>query len=209
MSLFDLQDLGKKCTLLLAHGAGESAHSEFLSAIKANVSNQTIDVLRFNFPYMEKMLETGKRRPPDKMPLLLSYYTEVIESLDVSCLWIGGKSMGGRVASMLSHLPSVTGVVALGYPFHPPKKPESLRTEHLYSTHKPIHIFQGERDPFGVPDEIKNYKLPQNIHLHWVTDGDHSFKPRKRSGVTLKENLSTVSEKIRSILLASDESKID
>jgi predicted alpha/beta-hydrolase family hydrolase len=103
-------------------------------------------------------------------------------------LFIGGKSMGGRIASLIADEAKVAGLVCLGYPFHPTGKPEQLRVEHLKSIRTPTLIVQGERDPFGTCDEVSKYKLSKRVRVHWLTDGDHSFKPRKASGRTLEEN---------------------
>jgi predicted alpha/beta-hydrolase family hydrolase len=101
---------------------------------------------------------------------------------------IGGKSLGGRIASMLADETGVAGLVCLGYPFHPPGKPDRLRTEHLRTLHTPALILQGTRDPFGSPDEVSGYALSTSIRVHWLVDGDHSFKPRKSSGRTEQDN---------------------
>lgn len=179
----------KKYTLLLAHGAGADASSDFMCWIKQSLEAKSIQVIRFNFPYMEKILKEGKRRPPDRMPVLLDSFTNAIESLTSKNIWIGGKSMGGRVATLLSEHPQVLGTFALGYPFHPPGKPDKLRTEHLETIKKPCVILQGERDPFGKREEVVQYKLSKSVKSHWLTDGEHSFKPRKASGVTQLDNI--------------------
>jgi len=101
---------------------------------------------------------------------------------------IGGKSMGGRIASMIADDAGVDGLVCLGYPFHPPGKPEKLRTAHLRDLQTPTLIVQGTRDPFGKPEEVDAYDLSDGIRIVWLEDGDHSFKPRKSSGRTLEQN---------------------
>jgi predicted alpha/beta-hydrolase family hydrolase len=104
-------------------------------------------------------------------------------------LFIGGKSMGGRIASLVADEAKVTGLVCLGYPFHPTGKPNQLRVEHLRSIRTPTLVVQGERDPFGTRQEVSDYKLASRVRVHWLTDANHSFKPRKSSGRTLEENL--------------------
>ena len=91
--------------------------------------------------------------------------------------------MGGRVASLFASQHRCAGVIAAGYPFHPPKKPGSLRTDHFPDIARPMLILQGERDPFGSREEVADYALPDSLHIHWLTDGDHDFKPRRSSGV--------------------------
>jgi len=102
---------------------------------------------------------------------------------------IGGKSLGGRIASRIADAAGVAGLVALGYPFHPPDAPQRLRTAHLLTLRTPALIVQGTRDPFGTREEVGSYGLPRSIRLAWLEDGDHSFEPRVRSGRTLEQNL--------------------
>ena len=148
-----------------------------------------IRVVRFEFPYMSLRRTTGKRRPPDREPILRETWLRVVESLDAEGLVIGGKSMGGRIASLIADEADVAGLVCLGYPFHPSGKPDKLRTEHLNTIKTPTLIIQGERDALGNKDEVAGYELSKKITIHWLPDGDHSFKPRKASGRTLEENL--------------------
>jgi len=205
MSPFDSPNLGKKVTLLLAHGAGAGAHSDFMQGVRERLIDTPIDPIRFNFPYMQQMVEEQRRRPPTALPTLISSYQEIIESIGTQIqrpLWIGGKSMGGRVATHLIDHPKIAGVIALGYPFHPPGKPDKLRTDHLCNLKKPLHILQGERDTFGTQIEVNRYRLERSIHLHWIKDGDHSFKPRKSSGVPLEQNLDEAAKMITSIILS-------
>ncbi len=104
-------------------------------------------------------------------------------------LVIGGKSMGGRMASMVADEIGVAGLICFGYPFHPPGQPARLRTAHLTALRTPTLILQGTRDPFGTKDEVPGYGLSRSIRVEWLADGDHSFKPRARSGVTEEANL--------------------
>jgi predicted alpha/beta-hydrolase family hydrolase len=121
--------------------------------------------------------------------VLLESWRRVIDSFDRRRLIIGGKSMGGRIASMVADDAGVRGLVCLGYPFHPPGRPEKLRTEHLAGLRTPTLIVQGTRDPFGDAEDVPGYELSPAITVHWLEDGDHSFKPRKSSGRTLEQNL--------------------
>lgn len=175
---------------VFAHGAGAGQDSEFMHVIAQQLAKQNINVIRFNFAYMQLALDTGKRRPPEKADKLLVQYKQVIEQLDPALpLFIGGKSMGGRMASMLLPDSPATACICMGYPFHPPGKPEKLRTDHLKDMQKPILILQGERDTFGTKQEIPNFQLSSQINVSYLTDSDHSFKPRKKSGKTLQDNL--------------------
>ncbi|MBU2978884.1 alpha/beta fold hydrolase [Alteromonas sp. C1M14] len=183
-----------KGLFIFAHGAGAGMSSTFMADMASRLCAQGISVLRFDFPYMQTMTETGKRRPPDKGDKLLSHYLALVREVRKSYsgrLFIGGKSMGGRMATMALDQCDADGALVFGYPFHPPGKPEKLRTDHLHSSHKPMCIIQGERDTFGHQNEVTDYKLPANIHLHFLPDGDHSFKPRKASGYDLDTHIST------------------
>lgn len=185
--------------LILAHGAGAGKEHDFMQCMAQKLASQHIEVVLFNFPYMQVIKDTGKRRPPDKAEKLLAHFSEVVAKIGAerSLLptFIGGKSMGGRMATMLlDTLNDVIGAVALGYPFHPPGKPEKTRTAHLQSLCKPLLIVQGERDTFGRQEEILNYELSSTIELRFLNDGDHSFKPRKVSGETLEGHLETATK---------------
>jgi predicted alpha/beta-hydrolase family hydrolase len=139
--------------------------------------------VRFDFPYMEKAAALNKRQPPNPMGVLQQDFLDVIAQVrgDLPC-FIGGKSMGGRVATLIADKADCRGIVCFGYPFHPPGKPEKVRTEHLFELTTPLCIVQGERDTFGKPDEIQAYRLPASITVHFLPSGDHSFKPLKSSG---------------------------
>jgi predicted alpha/beta-hydrolase family hydrolase len=177
-------------TFVFAHGAGAGQNSEFMQLMAKGIAEHKINVVRFNFAYMQLAEESGKRRPPDRADKLLSQFTELLNQIDNSLpIFIGGKSMGGRIASMLLEESTAEGCVCMGYPFHPPGKPEKLRTQHLLSINKPLLILQGERDTFGKREEIASFNLSQQIQVSYLADGDHSFKPRKASGHNLEANL--------------------
>lgn len=181
-------------TLVLAHGSGTGMDSPFLELAATHLGRESIRVERFEFPYMRRARMEGKRRPPDREPMLLDTWREVVRHLagQTQRLAIGGRSMGGRIASMLAdELPDVDALVCFGYPFHPPRKPERLRTAHLQSLATPMLICQGERDPFGGISEVVDYTLARGIKLHWLPDGDHELKPRKRSGFTVEQHWSS------------------
>jgi predicted alpha/beta-hydrolase family hydrolase len=175
-------------TLVLAHGAGAHMDSDFLEAMAAGLADKGLRVARFEFPYMLKRREDGKRRPPDRAPVLIETYLQVAAELGPENLIIGGKSMGGRIASMIADEAGVAGLVCLGYPFHPPGKPDKLRTEHLETLQTPALVLQGERDPFGKREEVEGYTLAPSIRVEYLPDGDHDLKPRKVSGLTREDN---------------------
>lgn len=180
---------------LFAHGAGAPMDTSFMDAIARGLSAAGIQVVRFEFPYMAKRRDDGKRGWPDRMPVLLETWRTVLAGLpplDIPTL-IGGKSMGGRAAATLAAEPDDTalidGVICLGYPFHPPGKPEKTRLEPLQNAQRPTLIVQGERDRFGGPEEVKRYALEPPVEIVWIPDGDHSFVPRKSSGLSECENI--------------------
>lgn len=180
-------------TLILAHGAGAGADSAFMQSMAALLCQRRIKVIRFNFPYMQTMAQTGRRRPPERMPILQQYYTDVVHNVlrqsGDTPLFIGGKSMGGRVATLISESLPVAGSVVFGYPFHPAAKPDNVRTAHLADVHRPMLIVQGARDALGRKEEVLSYALSTAIEVHFLDDGDHDFKPRKASGFTQAEHL--------------------
>lgn len=172
--------------LLLAHGAGAPMDSEFMQVMAEGLCERGIEVWRFEFPYMVERRQTGKKRPPNPAPQLLACFKEAIANTIGSQselpLFIGGKSMGGRMASMLSDVQGLSGVVCLGYPFHPSGNPGKTRIEHLFELARPCLIVQGSRDPLGSASEVEGYALPPSIQWLWLEDGDHDFKPRVKSG---------------------------
>ena len=175
-------------TLALAHGAGAGMHAPFMSAFAEGLAARGLRVVRFEFPYMARRRRGGRGGPPDREPVLRESWSEVITELGPERLVIGGKSMGGRIASLVADQARVAGLVCLGYPFHPTGRPEQLRTAHLRDLKTPALIVQGERDPFGTREEVARYDFSQSIRVHWLPDGDHSFKPRKASGRTERQN---------------------
>jgi len=176
--------------LVLAHGAGAPMDSPFMTTIAEGLAQSGIRVIRFEFPYMQRRRATGKGGAPDPERALLDSWREVIAELGGgSKLVIGGKSLGGRIASMIADEAGARGLVCLGYPFHPPGKPERTRTRHLEHLRTPALILQGTRDSFGRAEDIEGYRLAKTIRIEWIEDGDHSFKPRARSGRTEADNL--------------------
>jgi predicted alpha/beta-hydrolase family hydrolase len=190
--------------ILLAHGAGAPATNRFLSAISDLLAKRGLRVSRFNFAYMAAFVKSGKRRPPPKIPVLEEEYLALVREVAAATprmrLVIGGKSMGGRVASLIADRLHgeglISGLVCLGYPFHPTGKPDRLRVAHLASLSCPALIVQGERDPFGNAAEVKGYDLSNAINLHWACDGDHDLGPRGASGFTLTGNLNAAADAV-------------
>jgi uncharacterized protein len=188
-------------TLILDHGAGANQLSGFMRLFANGLAERGLDVLTFNFLYMEQ-----GRKVPDPGPKLESCYRSVIEAaaahkkLKGNRIVIGGKSMGGRIASQVAALesadesahskvnsgtPDIAGLVLLGYPLHPPGRPEKLRDAHLKDIRAPMLIIQGSRDAFGSPEELKSAikKSKLRATLHIVEGGDHSLKVPKGAGV--------------------------
>jgi len=175
--------------MVLAHGAGTGMDTPFMNTFATGLAHHGIRVARFEFPYMAAYRHSGKKRPPDREPILRETWLKVVQTLTANRLVIGGKSMGGRIASMIADEAGAAGLVCLGYPFHPVGKPDRLRVEHLQSIKTPALILQGTRDPFGSPDEVSEYTLTPAVRISWLEDGDHDFRPRRTSGRTEQQNL--------------------
>ena len=196
--------------LVLAHGAGAPMDHPIMETIAAGVAAAGIRVIRFEFPYMRQRRSGGPRRPPDRQAVLLDTWHEVIDALGgTRNLVIGGRSMGGRMASLIADAVGARGLVCLGYPFHPPGKPERLRTEHLAALRTPTLIVQGERDAFGSTAEVTAYDLSDAIRIHWLADGDHSFVPRKKSGHTTAGHLAAAAAVTAGLIQSLDHAPPD
>ena len=223
-TIFDqVQDA--KAIFVFAHGAGADLEHTFMQQVAELLNVHKISVLRFNFNYMDRRRIEGSRRPPDRMPKLLICYKSMLIQLNKLNereglpVFIGGKSMGGRVAATIaaedlsvltsggiteevseeiseennvlvsSLLDKIKGVICLGYPFHPQKKPEKLRLVPLQQTQKPLLIIQGDRDALGDQTEINTYDFSPLCQVKFLQDGDHSFKPRVKSGFTFGQHI--------------------
>ncbi len=177
-------------TIVLAHGAGLGMDAPFMTRVAKGLAAGGHRVVRFEFPYMAQRRATGKRGPPNRAPILLDSFRDAISaSHAMGPLVLAGKSMGGRMATMMAQDADAAAVLVYGYPFHPPTKPDKLRTEHLRDLTVPTLICQGERDPFGTAEEVPGFGLSKAIELCWLPDGDHDFKPRKASGHTHDGNI--------------------
>ena len=189
-------------TILLAHGAGAPMDSSSMNAYSGALVRAGLRVVRFEFSYMATRRTTDVRKPPPRAETLNAEYLAAVDAIDArGRLVIGGKSMGGRVASMIAddlfHAGRISGLLCLGYPFHPVGKPDQLRTAHLAGLKTPALIVQGTRDPFGTRAEVASYKLSKTIDILWLEDGDHDLKPRKKiSGFSVEDHLETMSTKV-------------
>jgi predicted alpha/beta-hydrolase family hydrolase len=176
--------------IVLAHGAGAPMDSASMQALAKGLAAEGLRVARFEFPYMRARRTEGRQKPPDREPVLLDTWRAAIAELGgAGPLVIGGKSMGGRMASLIADEAGVRGLVCLGYPFHPPGQPAKTRTAHLEHLRTPTLVVQGTRDPFGTPEDVAGYRLSPSIRIVWLEDGDHSFKPRASSGRTEAQNV--------------------
>lgn len=200
--------------LLLAHGAGAAMDSDWMNRFAALLADRGIRTARFEFAYMAAR-RTGSRKPPPKAETLADEYRAAVAATREVAggpVAIGGKSMGGRVASLIADdlldAGEIDALVCLGYPFHPPGKPEKLRTSHLEHLRTPTLICQGERDPFGTRAEVAAYPLSTAVHLVWLGDGEHQFKPRvKISGRTHEQNLVEAADAVTAFLRVENESR--
>jgi predicted alpha/beta-hydrolase family hydrolase len=183
-------------TLVLAHGAGADQRSSFMVSFSRELASRGLNVVTFNFPYTEQ-----RRKVPDKQPALEACYRAVIDAvgarLQDQTMFIGGKSMGGRIATHVASSNgalAIAGLVLLGYPLHPPGRPETRRDAHLKDVKRPILIVQGSRDAFGTPSELApvlaGLAVPATLHV--VDGGDHSFK-------LSKSNLAVQADAIRRV----------
>lgn len=199
--LFDGPETAR-VTIMLAHGAGAPMDSASLNATARALAGAGFRVTRFEFSYMAARRTEAGRKPPPRAETLNPEYKAAVEALGAKGpLIIGGKSMGGRVASMVAddlfRAGRIAGLLCLGYPFHPPAKPEQLRTRHLATLETPTLIAQGTRDEFGTRAEVDGYTLSERIELLWLEDGDHDLKPRKSvSGFTAADHLKTLADTV-------------
>lgn len=178
--------------------------SASMTASAKALAEAGLRVARFEFDYMAARRTSASRKPPPRADRLTPEYIAAVDALDVKGpLIIGGKSMGGRVASMVADelyaSRRIAGLLCLGYPFHPPDKPGQLRTEHLAGLETPALIVQGTRDVFGTRQEVSTYALSKAIEVLWLEDGDHDLKPRKSvSGFSAADHLKTLGEAVSS-----------
>lgn len=190
---------GGDAQFLFAHGAGAPMDSPFMKKVAASIAESGIEVVRFEFDYMAAR-RNGQRRPPDRSAALMNKWRNVIdERRDARPIFIGGKSMGGRIATMVADDAQVDGVICFGYPFHPPGNREKTRVEHLLPLATPTLVLQGERDTMGTRDEVTGYELSDAIVVEWFEGADHSLsRGRKDGGATLQRAIERTVAFIRS-----------
>jgi uncharacterized protein len=185
--------------LLLAHGAGAPMDAPAMVAAARALAGAGFRVARFEFGYMAARRGPDGRKPPPRAETLIPEYRAAVAALPApGPLIIGGKSMGGRVASLVAdelHADGrIRGLLVLSYPFHPPNKPDQLRTRHLGALRTPTLFALGTRDTFGSREEVASYTLAAAIRIHWLLDGDHDLKPRRRvTGLTAADHLTSMS----------------
>jgi hypothetical protein len=195
-----------RATLILAHGAGAPMDSDFMQQMAQSLAARGIAVLRFEFAYMAARRLDGKKRPPNPQAQLLQQWREVytqvrqVRQQVAGPLAIGGKSMGGRMASLLADELGVDALVCLGYPFYAVGKPEKPRIAHLADLRTRTLIIQGERDALGDREAVAAYPLSAAIRLHWLTAADHDLKPLKSSGFSHAQHLQTAADEIAAFL---------
>ena len=194
---------------LFAHGAGAPADSVFMQAIASGLAKQGICVVRFNFDYMQIRIETGSRRPPERAPKLIKQFEDKVAQLSElknRPMVIGGKSMGGRMASLVASLfdenklTEIKGVACLGFPFHPAGQLDKLRIDHFPLVNQKQLIIQGARDKLGSFEEVESYNLPEVINWCWLEDGDHDLKPRVKSGFTHEAHIQKAIDELASFI---------
>src|ERR1700694_4853531 len=186
---------GADRAVLLAHGAGADMHAAALTTVADALADAKVPSLRFNFPY-----RAAGRRGPDRPPVLEAAVREAVgelarrTKLPPERLVLGGRSMGGRICSMVAADTGALGLVLLGYPLHPPGKATQLRVEHFARLRMPTLFVSGTRDAFGTPTELQRHakKLKGPVTFHWVETGDHGFRPLKSSGLTVDAVLADV-----------------
>jgi hypothetical protein len=191
--------------LVLAHGAGADQRHRFMVTVASSLAAAGIQVVTFNFLYTEQ-----RRRSPDRAPVLEETWRAVLEGVHAALspkkgIVVGGKSMGGRIASQVLGTPPATtawskvkGLMLLGYPLHPPGKPEAARTAHLPGIRVPILLVQGTRDSFGTRDEVTPIfdAIPATVTYDFIEGGDHSFAVPKSSGLTERDVLAGITSRV-------------
>ncbi|XXE51853.1 alpha/beta hydrolase [Pseudomonas sp. R3-56] len=190
-------------TLILAHGAGAPMDSGFMNEMAARLAAQGVNVLRFEFPYMAQRRLDGGKRPPNPAPKLLECWREVYATVRpyvAGRLAIGGKSMGGRMASLVADELGADALVCLGYPFYAVGKPEKPRVEHLAALKTRALIVQGERDALGNREAVEGYALSSGIEVLWLAAGDHDLKPLKASGFSHEQYLEAAAQRVAGFL---------
>jgi predicted alpha/beta-hydrolase family hydrolase len=196
-------DEGPAPVLILAHGAGAPMDSAFMDDMAQRLAALGVGVIRFEFPYMAERRLNGGKRPPNPQKVLLECWREVyrqVRPLVAGALAVGGKSMGGRMASLLADELGADALVCLGYPFYAVGKPEKPRVEHLAGLQTRTLIVQGERDALGNREAVAGYALSPAIEVSWLVAGDHDLKPLKASGFSHAQHVQAAAEKVAGFL---------
>ncbi|MBD8473113.1 alpha/beta hydrolase [Pseudomonas sp. CFBP 8770] len=189
--------------LILAHGAGAPMDSAFMNSMAGRLAAGGVSVVRFEFPYMAQRRSGGSKRPPSPQASLLESWRQayaLVRPLVTGTLAVGGKSMGGRMASLLADELGADALVCLGYPFYAAGKPEKPRVEHLADLRTPTLIIQGERDALGNCETVAGYELSEEIELYWLSAADHDLKPLKSSGFSHDQHMQTAADRIVAFL---------
>lgn len=187
------------CTLIMAHGAGAPMDSPFMAQMTQYLLELGISVVRFEFPYMAQRRQDAVRRPPNKMDVLQDSWRAVYQQVQARTdgpIVLAGKSMGGRVASMLVDELQASALICLGYPFYPARKPEKPRIEHLRELVTPTLMVQGERDALGKRETVETYALSAAIEFEWLAQADHDLKPLLRSGFSHEQYLRRAAQRM-------------
>ncbi|WP_333983460.1 alpha/beta family hydrolase [Ectopseudomonas khazarica] len=201
--LWDEPPQAATATLILAHGAGAAMDSPFMQRMAQGLAARGVRVVRFEFAYMALRRVDGRKRPPNPQAQLLQQWRDVhaqVRQRVAGPLAIGGKSMGGRMASLLADELGAAALVCLGYPFYAAGKPEKPRVAHLAELRTPTLIVQGERDALGNREAVAAYALSSAIDLHWLAAADHDLKPLKASGYTHEQHLDTAVQVVAEFL---------
>lgn len=171
-------DAAKELGVVLAHGAGGNMNADFMRFFQNKIAEAGYPALRFNFFYSEK-----GRRAPDPKPLLLACFERALDAMSTKRLVVGGKSMGGRMASYIADDHRIAGLLFLGYPLHAPGKFDGLRDEHLYSIKKPMFFASGMKDPFARLDLLRATlkKIGKHASSYLIADAGHSFEVSRKS----------------------------
>jgi predicted alpha/beta-hydrolase family hydrolase len=202
--LWNGADTMSQGVLILAHGAGAPMDSPFMQRMAELLAERGVGVLRFEFPYMAERRRSGGKRPPNPQAQLLECWREVYRLVREQVsgpLAVGGKSMGGRMASLLADELEVDALVCLGYPFHAAGKPEKPRVAHLAELRTPTLIVQGERDALGGRERVGGYSLSPSIEIQWLEAADHDLKPLKASGFSHEQHLQRAAQVVADFLL--------
>jgi predicted alpha/beta-hydrolase family hydrolase len=191
-------------TFVFAHGAGAAMDSPFMEAVAHGLGEAGIRVARFEFPYMAARRTSGTRKAPDREPVLRQAWHDAFTAVggEPGSVAIGGKSLGGRMASLVADELGAKALACFGFPFHAPGREPGTRILHLPDLRTPALILQGTRDPFGTPEDVAGYDLSAAIRVHWLEDGDHDLKPRAASGRSWRQNRDEAIAEAAAFLLA-------